>query len=262
MRLSVGLEDADDICEDLEQALGGGGDFRSAKMARRPSRLSLGPDLRVTAKSKDSLQIHQVRRPEGARSANRRVKTAPNERLMLARRVSRFTDGDYYVGSTSYDDKGPKIAFWRRTKTWPPCAKSLTCAASRHARLGRAVRRSARCECERHIKGWRREKKEALIGRNWSALKLLAERPSARRLRSSLRSRLRVTRNSGLKQTLKSSSGGAARNEPRGSGLSNRWRGNHIETAFSCTSRQRSSVCRQRLRAARLSPSPSPSPQP
>jgi putative endonuclease len=34
---------------------------------------------------------------------------------------------------------------------------------------------------ERQIKGWSRKKKEALVGRDWAALRNLAKRPAARK---------------------------------------------------------------------------------
>ena len=90
----------------------------------------------------------------------------------------RCSDESYYVGSTSYDDVDTRVGehsdgkFEGYTHTRRPVVLVWT------EQFGDL--RDAQ-DCERQVKGWRREKKEALIGKSWNALKLLAKRPSARR---------------------------------------------------------------------------------
>ena len=90
----------------------------------------------------------------------------------------RCADNSYYVGSTSYDDVGIRVAehddgrFEGYTHSRPPVTLIW---AERFEDLRQAQ------ECERRIKGWRREKKEALARGDFDALPLLSRRPSARR---------------------------------------------------------------------------------
>jgi predicted GIY-YIG superfamily endonuclease len=90
----------------------------------------------------------------------------------------RCTDGSYYVGSTSYHDIDVRVGEHNDGRfegfTHKPRPVVLVWAEQ----FGDL--RDAQ-DCERRIKGWRREKKEALIGKDWSALKMLAKRPNARR---------------------------------------------------------------------------------
>jgi putative endonuclease len=111
----------------------------------------------------------------------------------------RCSDGSYYVGSTSYDDIDNWIGEHSdgRFEGYTHERRPVTLVwAEQFGDLRDAQ------ECERRIKGWRREKKEALIGKDWSALKFLAKRPSARRpSRLGSRSHLRVTRYFKFQQT-------------------------------------------------------------
>jgi putative endonuclease len=90
----------------------------------------------------------------------------------------RCSDGSYYVGSTSYNDIDIRVGEHNdgRFEGYTYSRRLVTLVwAEQFSDLRDAQ------ECERRVKGWRREKKEALIGRNWSALKVLAKRPNARR---------------------------------------------------------------------------------
>jgi putative endonuclease len=90
----------------------------------------------------------------------------------------RCSDSSYYVGSTSYDDVEIRVGehndgrFEGYTHSRRPV---ILVWAEQFIDLRDAQ------ECERRIKGWRREKKEALIRRDWGSMKVLAKRPSARR---------------------------------------------------------------------------------
>jgi len=90
----------------------------------------------------------------------------------------RCSDGSYYVGSTSYNDVDIRVGehndgkFEGYTHSRRPVELVW---AEQFSDLRDAQ------ECERRIKGWRREKKEAIIRGNWNLLKELAKRSGARR---------------------------------------------------------------------------------
>jgi predicted GIY-YIG superfamily endonuclease len=90
----------------------------------------------------------------------------------------RCADGSYYGGSTSYDDIDIRVGEHDDGRFEGYISKRRPVVLVWAEQFGDL--RDAQ-ECERRIKGWRREKKEALIGRDWSALKVPAKRPSARR---------------------------------------------------------------------------------
>jgi len=90
----------------------------------------------------------------------------------------RCSDRSYYVGSTSYDDVEIRVGEHNDGK-FDGYTHSRRPVALVWAEQFLDLRDAQ--DCERRIKGWRREKKEALISRDWSAMKLLAKRPSARR---------------------------------------------------------------------------------
>jgi putative endonuclease len=90
----------------------------------------------------------------------------------------RCSDDSFYVGSTSYKDLETRVAqhddgvFKGYTSKRRPVVLVWAewCEDLRQAHA-----------IERQIKGWRRDKKEALIRRDWRALEQLAKRPGARR---------------------------------------------------------------------------------
>jgi putative endonuclease len=90
----------------------------------------------------------------------------------------RCSDRSYYVGSTSYDDVEVRVGehndgrFEGYTNSRRPV---VLVWAEQFIDLRDAQ------DCERRVKGWRREKKESPIRRDWGSMKLLAKRPSARR---------------------------------------------------------------------------------
>jgi putative endonuclease len=87
-------------------------------------------------------------------------------------------DKSYYVGSTSYDDVAIRVGEHNdgRFEGYTHSRRPVTLVwAERFEDLRQAQ------ECERRIKGWRREKKEALARRDFAALPLLSKRPGARR---------------------------------------------------------------------------------
>jgi putative endonuclease len=92
--------------------------------------------------------------------------------------IVRCCDQSYYVGSTSYDDIDERVAEHNDGKfegytskrrpvvlVWSDWYQDLRDAQN----------------AERRIKGWRREKKEALIRGEYGRLPELAKRPGARR---------------------------------------------------------------------------------
>ncbi len=90
----------------------------------------------------------------------------------------RCSDGSYYVGSTSYDDIAVRVGEHNdgRFEGYTHSRRPIVLVwAEQFGDLRDAQ------ECERRIKGWRREKKEALINGSYNTLKALAKRPSARR---------------------------------------------------------------------------------
>ena len=90
----------------------------------------------------------------------------------------RCSDDSYYVGSTSYEEIAVRVGEHNESRYGGYTAKrrpvtlvwSEWCNDLQDAHV-----------LERRIKGWRREKKEALIRHDWAALPSLASRPSARR---------------------------------------------------------------------------------
>jgi putative endonuclease len=90
----------------------------------------------------------------------------------------RCVDGSFYAGSTSYDDIDTRVGehndgrFEGYTHSRRPV---ILVWAEQFSDLRDAQ------DCERRIKGWRREKKEALARRDLSGLKFLAKRAGARR---------------------------------------------------------------------------------
>jgi predicted GIY-YIG superfamily endonuclease len=90
----------------------------------------------------------------------------------------RCADDSFYVDSTSYDDVDLRVGehndgrFEGYTHSRRPV---ILVWAERFEDLREAQ------VCERRIKGWRREKKEALVRRDWSALQHHSKRPGARR---------------------------------------------------------------------------------
>jgi putative endonuclease len=90
----------------------------------------------------------------------------------------RCADGSYYVGSTSYDDIEIRVGEHNdgRFEGYTHSRRPVTLVwAERFEDLLQAQ------ECERRIKGWQREKKEALARRDFDALQNLSKRPGARR---------------------------------------------------------------------------------
>ncbi|MEI9994777.1 MAG: GIY-YIG nuclease family protein [Rhizomicrobium sp.] len=90
----------------------------------------------------------------------------------------RCSDDSYYVGSTSYDEIDVRVGEHDdgRFEGYTSKRRPVTLVWSeRYEDLMQAH------AAERRIKGWRREKKEALIRRDWNALPDLARRPAARR---------------------------------------------------------------------------------
>jgi putative endonuclease len=89
----------------------------------------------------------------------------------------RCRDRTYYVGSATGDDLGPRIA-QHQAGAFPgytSVRRPVEMVWSEYfERMTDAI------AAERQIKGWSRAKKEALIAGDWSALRLLAKRPSAR----------------------------------------------------------------------------------
>jgi putative endonuclease len=89
----------------------------------------------------------------------------------------RCADKSFYVGSTSYSDVDVRVGehndgrFEGYTLSRRPV---ILVWAERFEDLREAQ------DCERRIKGWRREKKETLIRRDWSNLQLLSKRPGKR----------------------------------------------------------------------------------
>jgi putative endonuclease len=91
--------------------------------------------------------------------------------------ILRCRDGSHYVGSATGDDLAPRIA-QHQSGAFPgytSLRRPVELVWSQHFdRITDAI------AAERQIKGWSRAKKEALIAGNWSALRLLAKRRSAR----------------------------------------------------------------------------------
>jgi putative endonuclease len=90
----------------------------------------------------------------------------------------RCSDDSYYVGSTSYDEIDIRVGEHNdgRFESYTSKRRPVTLVwAERFGDL-----RDAHA-FERQVKGWRREKKEALMRRDWEALPSLAKRPNARR---------------------------------------------------------------------------------
>lgn len=90
----------------------------------------------------------------------------------------RCSDGSLYVGSTSHEDIDVRVAehndgkFGGYTSKHRPVVL-VWCDWSQDLRDAHAM--------ERRLKGWRREKKLALIRGETDALRWLAKRPGARR---------------------------------------------------------------------------------
>jgi putative endonuclease len=90
----------------------------------------------------------------------------------------RCADGSFYVGSTSYDDVGIRVGEHNdgRFEGYTHSRRPVTLVwAEKFGDL-----RDAR-NVNAGFKGWRREKKEALVRRDWIALQLLSKRSGARR---------------------------------------------------------------------------------
>ena len=87
--------------------------------------------------------------------------------------ILRRADDSYYIGSTSYDDVEQRVGehndgkFGGYTSARRPV---ILVWAEQFGDLRDAQ------EWERRIKKWRREKKEALIRRDWDALRELSKR--------------------------------------------------------------------------------------
>jgi len=90
----------------------------------------------------------------------------------------RCSDDSYYVGSTSYEDVDTRVSEHNEGRfpgyTHDRRPVTLVWAEQFGDLLEAQV-------MERQIKGWRREKKEALAQQDWKALSYLAKRPGARR---------------------------------------------------------------------------------
>ena len=92
--------------------------------------------------------------------------------------ILRCSDNSYYVGSTSHADIDTRVGehnegkFEGYTSTRRP-VNLVWCDWYNDLREAHAA--------EQRIKGWRREKKEALIRGDYTALQFLAKRPGARR---------------------------------------------------------------------------------
>ena len=88
------------------------------------------------------------------------------------------SDKSYYVGSTSHEDIETRVGEHNEGKFEGYTSKRrpvtlVWCDWFQDLRDAQ--------DTERRIKGWRREKKEALIRSDWKCLHQLAKRPSARR---------------------------------------------------------------------------------
>ena len=90
----------------------------------------------------------------------------------------RCADNSHYVGSTSYDDVDTRIAEHNEGRYPGYTHKRRPVVLLWAEQFGDLREAQA---MEQQIKGWRREKKEALARRDWKALPLLAKRPGARR---------------------------------------------------------------------------------
>lgn len=90
----------------------------------------------------------------------------------------RCSDDSYYVGSTSHAEIAVRVGEHNdgRFEGYTSKRRPVTLVWSEWFNDLQEAH-----VAERRIKGWRREKKEALIRRDWSALPNLAKRPSARR---------------------------------------------------------------------------------
>jgi putative endonuclease len=89
----------------------------------------------------------------------------------------RCLDGSYYVGSATGDDLTGRIA-QHQSGAFPgytSLRRPVELVWSEHfQQITDAI------AVERQIKGWSRAKKEALMGQDWTALRNIAKRPSAR----------------------------------------------------------------------------------
>jgi putative endonuclease len=90
----------------------------------------------------------------------------------------RCRDGSYYVGSASGDDLTRRVA-QHQSGAFPGYTSlrlPVELVWSEHfEQITDAI------AAERQIKGWSRAKKQALIEKNWTAIRHLAKRPGARK---------------------------------------------------------------------------------
>lgn len=91
--------------------------------------------------------------------------------------ILRCADNSYYVGSATGNDLTRRMAE-HEAGAYPGYTVSrrpITLVWSEHfEKITDAI------SAERQIKGWSRDKKEALIGNNWEAMKLLSRRRAGR----------------------------------------------------------------------------------
>lgn len=91
--------------------------------------------------------------------------------------ILRCADNSYYVGSATGNDLTRRMAE-HEAGAYPGYTVSrrpVTLVWSEHfEKITDAI------SAERQIKGWSRDKKEALIGNNWEAMKLLSRRRAGR----------------------------------------------------------------------------------
>ncbi|MFK8250940.1 GIY-YIG nuclease family protein [Ancylobacter terrae] len=89
----------------------------------------------------------------------------------------RCSDGSFYVGSATGDSLDRRVA-QHQSGAFPGYTfkrRPVALIWSQHfERITDAI------AIERKLKGWRREKKEALIRGDWEAVRRLAQRPTAR----------------------------------------------------------------------------------
>ena len=90
----------------------------------------------------------------------------------------RCRGGSYYVGSATGDDLTSRIAQHQSgvLPGYTTSRRPVELVWSEH--FGRITDAIA---AERQVKGWSRVKKEALIGQDWTVLRNLAKRPTARK---------------------------------------------------------------------------------
>lgn len=90
----------------------------------------------------------------------------------------RCRNGAYYTGSTSHDDVETRVAEHNEGR-YPGYTKRYRPVILVFAEWFDDLRQAQ--DFERQVKGWGREKKKALIRRDWDALPELSKRPGARR---------------------------------------------------------------------------------